>query len=148
MGMGRHCGMTRRCQTTSPQLEIAPVAISGGGAARSARRHTMSSSERIQQISNHLSNNYSRGLLSGDVAIITGTVLYYFSLAPALRFIVTNSPQALRRYDEKKAIWPSHRPSKRGPRSHRESVEVRPSSSLRKAQRSSLASKGPPISYT
>ena len=39
----------------------------------------MAPSERLQQITNHLSNNYSRGLLNGDVAIITGTL---FSLAP------------------------------------------------------------------
>ncbi|KAF8272401.1 hypothetical protein EI94DRAFT_1776980 [Lactarius quietus] len=32
----------------------------------------MSSSERLQQVANHLSNNYGRGLLNGDVAIITG----------------------------------------------------------------------------
>jgi hypothetical protein len=32
----------------------------------------MAPSERIQRITNHLSNNYTRGLLNGDVAIITG----------------------------------------------------------------------------
>ena len=35
----------------------------------------MSSSERLQQVANHLSNNHSRGLLDGEVAIITGTFL-------------------------------------------------------------------------
>ena len=50
----------------------------------------MSSSDRLKQISNHLSNNYRRGLLNGDVAIITGTFsvnaigapLNYISLSP------------------------------------------------------------------
>jgi hypothetical protein len=37
----------------------------------------MAPSERLEQITNHLSNNYSRGLLNGDVAIITGN-LYQF----------------------------------------------------------------------
>jgi hypothetical protein len=36
---------------------------------------TMSSSERLQQVANHLSNSYGRGLLNGEVAIITGSFL-------------------------------------------------------------------------
>jgi hypothetical protein len=32
----------------------------------------MSSSQRLQQIANHLSGNSTRGLLNGEVAIITG----------------------------------------------------------------------------
>ena len=77
----------------------------------------MAPSERLEQITNHLSNNYTRGLLNGDVAIITGNL---FSSAPALRFSfddvpVTNqylisSPQALRRC-VKGTIWPHNNPS-------------------------------------
>lgn len=42
----------------------------------------MSSSERLQQVANHLSNNYARGLLNGEVAIITGAFLVSFIGAP------------------------------------------------------------------
>jgi hypothetical protein len=62
---------TREHQTTrltQQQLRHVGVAVVPGPA-----RHSMSSSSRLQQITNHLSNNYSRGLLNGDVAIITGT---------------------------------------------------------------------------
>ena len=47
----------------------------------------MAPSERLQQITNHLSNNYSRGLLNGDVAIITGKPLFSLALT-ALRFMI------------------------------------------------------------
>ena len=46
-----------------------------GGTPRPAihgRIPFMAPSERLEQITNHLSNNYARGLLNGDVAIITG----------------------------------------------------------------------------
>ena len=42
----------------------------------------MSSSQRLQQVANHLSNNYSRGLLNGEVAIITGAFLVSSISAP------------------------------------------------------------------
>lgn len=45
----------------------------------------MSSSERLQQVANHLSNNYTRGLLNGEVAIITGTFLVSSIGAPFSR---------------------------------------------------------------
>jgi hypothetical protein len=46
----------------------------------------MAPSERLEQITNHLSNNYTRGLLNGDVAIITGNPFQFG--APALRFFI------------------------------------------------------------
>jgi hypothetical protein len=44
----------------------------------------MSSSERLQQVANHLSNSYGRGLLNGEVAIITGSFLVSSIGAPFL----------------------------------------------------------------
>jgi hypothetical protein len=47
----------------------------------------MAPSERLEQITNHLSNNYSRGLLNGDVAIITGNPFSVWH-PPALRSFI------------------------------------------------------------
>jgi hypothetical protein len=78
----------------------------------------MAPSERLEQITNHLSNNYSRGLLNGDVAIITGIL---FSLRPRRRSAVLHSmtcqsdqpislslsSQAPLRCEKVPANWPS-----------------------------------------
>lgn len=41
-------------------------------------------SQRLNQISGHISNSYSRGLLAGEVAIITGKLYYRTSAFLAL----------------------------------------------------------------
>ena len=65
---------------------------------------TMSSSDRLQQVANHLSNNYGRGLLNGEVAIITGTLLASSNGAPRSRL---NFPKVLRRYYPSMQLSPS-----------------------------------------
>lgn len=112
----------------------------------------MAPSERLEQITNHLSNNYSRGLLNGDVAIITGNLYQFGGPRRSALFSFDDVPKLTNQYlisllrrcaGVKRTIWLHNNPilkKKRG-RSHRESVKVRPSSLLRKAQRSSLASK-------
>ncbi|KAH9994441.1 short-chain dehydrogenase/reductase SDR [Russula vinacea] len=62
----------------------------------------MSSSSRLQQITNHLSNNYSRGLLNGDVAIITGAA-QGIGRSAALLFAKEGAKVVVSDLDEKKA---------------------------------------------
>ncbi|KAI0307457.1 short-chain dehydrogenase/reductase SDR [Multifurca ochricompacta] len=62
----------------------------------------MSSSGRLQQIANHLSNNYGRGLLNGEVAIITGT-FSGIGRSAALLFAKEGAKVVVSDLDEKKA---------------------------------------------
>ncbi|KAH8988233.1 short-chain dehydrogenase/reductase SDR [Lactarius akahatsu] len=67
----------------------------------------MSSSDRLQQVANHLSNNYSRGLLNGEVAIITGTYSSIDAIgigrSAALLFAKEGAKVVVSDLDEKKA---------------------------------------------
>ena len=53
------------------------------------------SEQRLEQVAKHLSNNYGRGLLNGEVAIITGAFLVSFIGAPLPRLTLH---KALLRY--------------------------------------------------
>ncbi|KAH9005877.1 short-chain dehydrogenase/reductase SDR [Lactarius hatsudake] len=67
----------------------------------------MSSSDRLQQVANHLSNNYGRGLLNGEVAIITGTFIASaaqgIGRSAALLFAKEGAKVVVSDLDEKKA---------------------------------------------
>jgi len=131
-----HCVQRQPYNAAAARVHMSGVAVS----PVRVPLNWMSASERLQQITNHLSTNYTRGLLNGDVAIITGTLSVW---PPALRFSFHVPSFLPRRCAGVKGLFGfpiTH--LKRG-RSHRESVAVRPSSLLRKAQRSSLASKRP-----
>ncbi|KAH9060746.1 short-chain dehydrogenase/reductase SDR [Lactarius vividus] len=62
----------------------------------------MSSSERLQQVANHLSNNHARGLLNGEVAIITGAA-QGIGRSAALLFAKEGAKVVVSDLDEKKA---------------------------------------------
>ncbi|KAH9177080.1 short-chain dehydrogenase/reductase SDR [Lactarius sanguifluus] len=62
----------------------------------------MSSSERLQQVANHLSNNYARGLMNGEVAIITGAA-QGIGRSAALLFAKEGAKVVVSDLDEKKA---------------------------------------------
>jgi len=62
----------------------------------------MSSAQRLQQIANHLSTNYSRGLLNDDVAIITGAA-QGIGRSAALLFAKEGAKVVVCDLDEKKA---------------------------------------------
>jgi hypothetical protein len=65
----RTCVFSNRLCLTRPRVSWDPQrrALSSPG------RPTTTMSDRLGQISGHLSNNFGRGLLNGEVAIITGT---------------------------------------------------------------------------
>lgn len=62
----------------------------------------MSSSERLQQVANHLSNSYGRGLLNGEVAIITGAA-QGIGRSAAILFAREGAKVVVSDLDEKKA---------------------------------------------
>ncbi|KAH9043862.1 short-chain dehydrogenase/reductase SDR [Lactarius pseudohatsudake] len=62
----------------------------------------MSSSDRLQQVASHLSNNHGRGLLNGEVAIITGAA-QGIGRSAALLFAKEGAKVVVSDLDEKKA---------------------------------------------
>ena len=97
----------------------------------------MSSSERLQQVANHLSNNHARGLLNGEVAIITGAFLVSPIGAPFSRLTFRRRCSGIIHRCSCYSL-PSQ---SRSLYSYRVSVEARPSFLLGRAQRLSSASK-------